>query len=58
MNETTKITVRAYGKCHPATTDKTGYVTVVCSCPGSKNGRLASAAIKVADGHEKVNCRK
>lgn len=56
--ETKDITVRAAGKCHPAIQSKDGWIMVVCTCPGSKNGSLANKAVKVADGHDKVNCRK
>ncbi len=57
------VTVRASGKCHPAieyfgADGKSNGFIVICNCPGSKNGSLASSARKIADGHEAVNCRK
>lgn len=56
--ETKNVTIRAAGKCHPAIQFKDGSFMVVCRCPGSQNGRLANAAVKIADGHDAVNCRK
>ncbi len=56
--ETTKITVRAAGKCHPAIQFKDGGIMIVCRCPGSQNGSLANSARKIAEGHDAVNCRK
>lgn len=53
-----KITVRAGGKAHPALQFANGYIMICCRCPGSQNGRLSNVAVKVADGHEAVNCRK
>lgn len=58
MDESKKITVRAAGKAHPAIQFADGFIMVVCSCPGSKNGKLANMAVKIADGHEVSNCRK
>lgn len=54
--ESTRVTVRASGKCHPATQDSHGFV-LACSCPGSQSGRLAKSCVKVADGWEASNCR-
>ena len=54
--ELKKITVRANGKCHPAV-EQNGFIMLCCSCPGSRNGRLANCATKVADGHDKANCQ-
>jgi hypothetical protein len=58
MTELKSITVRASGKCHPAVQTESGFVILVCTCPGSKNGKLANVATKIADGHDKANCRK
>lgn len=52
-----KVTIRASGKCHPAILVD-GYLMACCKCPGSNNGSLAAKATIIADGHEKVNCRK
>lgn len=51
-----KVTVRASGKCHPATQDAHGFV-LACSCPGSQSGRLAKSCVKVAEGWDAANCR-
>lgn len=56
--ETTNITIRANGKCHPAVQFKDGFIMTTCKCPNSKNGRLVAQAVKIADGHEKANCGK
>ncbi len=53
-----KITVRANGKCHPAIEYPTGFVAIVCRCPGTQNGSLIARSVKVADGHDAVTCRK
>lgn len=54
--ELTKITVRASGKCHRAIVHPVYGVMISCSCPGSRNGKLESQAVKVADGWDKANC--
>lgn len=54
--ELTKITVRASGKCHRAIVHPLYGMMISCSCPGSRNGKLESQAVKVADGWDKANC--
>lgn len=60
MNEEPKkVTVRASGKAHRAAIfswDRPGRFTVMCSCPGSQNGKLANRATIVCEGWEKANC--
>lgn len=58
MEQAKEITVRANGKCHPALHDERYGMRVICNCPGSQNGTLNNTARKVADGFDKVNCRK
>lgn len=60
--ESKDVTIRANGKAHPAIElfdangRSTGFIPC-CNCPGSKNGSLANSAKKIAEGHEKSNCR-
>jgi hypothetical protein len=58
--EIKKITIRASGKAHRAIVyldgPYKGSITVTCSCPGSKNGRLRNQASYLCDGWEKSNC--
>lgn len=54
--ELAKVTVRASGKCHRAIVHPVYGMMISCSCPGSRNGKLESVAVKIADGWEKANC--
>jgi hypothetical protein len=56
-NTEKKVTVRANGKCHPALLLSGNYLMLVCSCPGSQNGKLAKTAKIVCEGFEESNCR-
>lgn len=55
MTEPRKVTIRAAGKAHRGVVIN-GHLYVTCSCPGSKNGRLANQAKIICDGHEQSNC--
>lgn len=44
----TKITLRGNGKCHRAI-KREGFVSCVCSCPGSQNGKLANQCVEIED---------
>ncbi len=52
----TKLTMRGAGKTHRATGWPDGWVSMSCSCPGSRNGRLVKQCTIIAGGWEKANC--
>jgi hypothetical protein len=52
-----QATFRKHGKAHRGLIHEDGTLTASCSCPGAKNGRLASGAFIIAnDGWELSNC--
>jgi len=56
-NPDKKVTIRANGKSHPALLINGNFLLLVCSCPGSQNGKLAKTAKIVCEGFEESNCR-